>query len=93
MFCDILYYTGRHGKAGLRALRKNSFVIKTSAEDREYIEITFNQVSKKNQGDQTSIKKNTIHNERHIIAAQPDEPAHCPVNSFKLHRELAPRFE
>ena len=56
--------------------------MKTSADDGEYIEITFNQTTKKNQGDEMLVKTNTMYNKQ-IIATQPEDPAHCPINSFK----------
>ena len=47
VFFDIVYYTGRRGKEGLCELTKNSFEIKTAANGNQYIEITFNEKTKK----------------------------------------------
>ena len=42
VFWDIMYYTGRRGKEGLRKLSKSSFAVKMSPTGAEFIEITFN---------------------------------------------------
>ena len=42
VFFDICYYTGRHGKEGLKALTKHSFELKEPADWREFIEIEIN---------------------------------------------------
>ena len=67
VFWDIMYYTGHRGKEGLRKLSKNSFAIKKSPTGSEFIEITFNEKTKKNQGDSLSISANTLHNHHHVI--------------------------
>ena len=46
VFFDIMYHTGRRGKEGLRNLTKNSFKLKKAQNGREFIEITFNEVTK-----------------------------------------------
>ena len=83
---DILYYTGRRGKEGLRHLTKSSFKIKTASDGVEYIQMTFNEKTKKNQGDATSAAVNALHNDRNIISAQDTEL--CPVKSFKQYKAL-----
>ena len=47
VFFDIVYYTSHHGKEGLRKLRQNSFDIKIGSDGLEYVEITFNEKTKK----------------------------------------------
>lgn len=86
VFFDILYLTGRRGKEGLRKLSKDSFQLKISPESNEYTEMTFNEVTKKNQGHETSTSANLHHNDHTIISAQPDS-VKCPVNSFKHYIE------
>ena len=49
VFFDITYHTGRHAKEGLCSLTKYSFDLK-KANGKEYIQINFNEVTKKNQG-------------------------------------------
>ena len=49
VFFDIMYYTGRRGKEGLRNLTKTSFAVKSGPDIKDYIEITFNEKSKKSQ--------------------------------------------
>ena len=84
VFFDIVYYTGRRGKEGLRALSKTSFDIKIGSDGLEYIELNFNEKTKRNQGDQNSSSKDALYNDHHIISAQP-EIILCPVKSFKMY--------
>ena len=72
VFFDIMYYTGRRGKEGLRSLTKESFQLKTSANGHQYIEITFNEKTKKNQGDSMSAGLNALHNDHHITSEMRD---------------------
>ena len=78
----LLYYTGKHGKEGLRALHQDQFTIKTTPEGKECVEINFNPTSKTNQGDHLSSSSDLLHNNKHVIFAQPGS-VRCPVNSFK----------
>ena len=43
VFFDIMYYTGRRGKEGLRNLCKSSFKVDKTADGKEFIELTFNE--------------------------------------------------
>ena len=61
--------------------------MKTAANRNEFIEITFNEKTKKNQGDATSASTNSLHNDHHIISALPGCDL-CPVNSFKHYLSL-----
>lgn len=81
VFFDLIYHTGRRGKEGLRALMKDSFVLKETPNGGQYIELSFNPVRKKNQGDEASSSY-AFHNEKPIILEQEDN-FNCPVNSFK----------
>ena len=83
VFFDVMLHTGCHGKEGLRSLNKNSFEVKVTGDDLKYVEITFNECTKKNQGDGASSGVDALHNNHAIIAEQPGS-VHCPVNSF-LH--------
>ena len=82
-----MYYTGCRGKEGLRKLSKNSFKVKKSPNGEEFIEITFNEKTKKNQGDSMSAKANALHNDHHVITEIPGSPL-CPVQSFKMYLDL-----
>ena len=86
VFFDVVYYTGRRAKEGLRELNKSSFDIKIGADKKEYIQINFNEKTKKNQGNDTSTTANSLHNDRHIISAL--ESDLCPVKSFKKYISL-----
>ena len=68
VFFDIVYYTGCRGKEGLRSLDKKSFEIKTGTDGLDFIELTFNEKTKKNQGHENSSAQNTLHNDHHIIS-------------------------
>ena len=48
VFFDIVYCTGHRAKEGLRKLSKNFFDIKRGSDGLEYVEITFNENTKKN---------------------------------------------
>ena len=87
VFFDIMYYTGQRGKEGLRKLSKNSFQIKNGPNGEQYIEITFNEKTKKNQGDAMSAKSNMLHNDHHIITEIKNSPL-CPVSSFEMYLDL-----
>ena len=82
VFFDIMFFTSRCGKEGLRQLDKDSFEVRKSADGQEYIEITFNKVTKKNQGDNVSSGSENLHN-NHAIIAEQSGSVRCPVNSFK----------
>lgn len=86
VFFDLLYYTGRRGKEGLRALNKNSFAVKVTPEGKEYLVATTNEVTKKNQGDESSTAYAHLHNNPAIILEQEDS-YRCPVNSYKHYIE------
>ena len=86
VFFDIMFHTGRRAKEGLRQLDKNSFDLKVSGDGLRYIEINFNEVTKKNQGDGTSSGLEALHNNHAIIAEQPNS-VRCPVNSFIHYME------
>ena len=87
VFFDMIYYTGCRGKEGLRQLNKTSFVIKTGSDGLDYIELMFNEKTKKNQGDENSSAQAALHNDHHIISAQPNNIL-CPVTSFKKYIAL-----
>lgn len=79
IYFDLSYYMGRRAKQGLRALRKDSFNLGVTPEGREYLELKYNEATKKSQGDDYR----EIHGNA-ILMAQPDSPR-CPVASFKLY--------
>ena len=85
-FFDIIYYTGHRGKEGLRNLKKSSFEIKIGPDGNEYIEMTYNEKTKCNQGDATSSSGNSLYNDRNIISAQGGEL--CPVTTYKKYISL-----
>ena len=86
VFFDIMYFTGRRAKEGLRNLNKKSFDLKTSSDGVEYIEINFNETTKRNQGDSTSSATEKLHN-NHAKIKEQEGDIHCPVNSFKHYTE------
>ena len=82
VFFELMYYTGHHGKEGLRALKKQDFELKISADGKEYIELVINWKTKTNQGDANSSAKDILHNNHEIVDSQPGSDR-CPVNTFK----------
>ena len=87
VFFDILYYTGCRGKEGLRALDKKLFDVRKGPDGKEYFVITFNEKTKKNQGDAGSTSVKSLHNNPHHVSSQPDNIL-CPVDSFKTYAAL-----
>ena len=74
-------------KEGLRELKKSGFKFKVNADGREYIELAYNQASKKEQGDEY----NEI-NDNPTILPQPNKVT-CPVKSFKLYLSKLTKIE
>ena len=87
VFFDIIYYTRCRGKEGLTQLSKTSFHIKEGSDGSEFVESTFNQKSKKNQGGNNSTSKRVLHNDHHIIPVMPGNKL-CPVELFKYYLAL-----
>ena len=79
IYFDIAFFMGKHGQEGLRQLKKDSFELKITDTGREYLELKYNESTKKSPGDDY----NEI-NEQAILLSQPQNPK-CPVNSFKLY--------
>ena len=79
VYFDIAFFLGKRGQEDLRQLKKNSFALKINAHGREYLELTYNESTKKSQGD-----NNNEMNEQPILLSQPGK-AKCPVNSYKLY--------
>ena len=97
VFFDLLYHTGRRGKEGLRYLKRSSFEVKKNPAGRRYIEITFNEATKKNQGGDASAKNDSFHNNHAIINEQPGDDL-CPVSSMvhyieNTHEEVDSLFQ
>ena len=86
VFFDIVY-TGRRANEGLRELNKGSFDVKVGSDGLEYIEINFNEKSKKNQGSDNSTAKRALHNDHHIISELSGNIL-CPVKLFKSYVAL-----
>ena len=86
IFFDIVYYTGRRGKEGLRNLTKDSFELKVASDGVEYLQMMYNEKTKKNQGDFMLAAATSLHNGRNIISAQPGNL--CPIKSFELYKSL-----
>ena len=79
VYFDIAFFTGNWGVKGLCELRKDSFVLKDNAENREYLELTYNQATKKSRGDD-----NYEMNDHQIILSQPNA-SQCPIRSYKMY--------
>ena len=47
VFLDMVFYTGRRGREGLRKLTKKSFEVKVNEDGRKYIVMTHNESEKK----------------------------------------------
>ena len=53
----------------------------------EFLEITFNEKTRKNQGDSMSASANALHNDHHVITEIKNSSL-CPVASFKMYMDL-----
>ena len=51
VYFNIAFYLGKRGTGGLRELNKGSFAIHQTADGKEYLELTYNEATKKSQGD------------------------------------------
>ena len=74
-----MFFLGKRGAEGLRQMTKTSFQIKLNAHGREYIELTYNESTKKSDG-----TNNNPFNDHHIILSQPLSRQY-PVRSFKFY--------
>ena len=78
-----MLHTGRRCKEGLRALSKIlsqvkiSFQVKTSTDGKEFIEITFNEVTKEFQGDQNWSGLDALSNIHAIMNEQKEDVPRC----------------
>ena len=59
---------------------KSSFEIKTNSDGREYMQLNYNESTKKSDG--TNLNEM---NEHQIILSQPNSPQTCPIHSFKFY--------
>ena len=82
---DIMYYMGRRGQEGMHKFTKTSFAISKTVEGHKYIYQTFNDVTKKNQGDNTSVSKFHKVDMEHVMFALPGDTKRCPVTSFEYY--------
>ncbi len=64
---------------------KTSFAISKTAEGHKYIYQTFNDVTKKNQGDNTSVSKSCKVDMEHVMFALPRDTKRCPITSFEYY--------
>jgi integrase len=85
VFFDIMYYTGRRGREGLRELEQTHFSVLVNAKGEEYVQIKINEKTKRDQGD--SMSNNSIYDVKGILLQQAGLPT-CPVKSFKLYQSL-----
>ncbi len=80
VFFDVAYHMARRGREGLRDLTRDSFVIKTDPQGKEYAEMTHDEPTKKNQGDEDHDNGKDDDN---VMYA--DGTPRCPVKSLKLY--------
>ena len=79
VFFEICLHFVRRGKEGLRELRKDSFMVKTDDQGCRYVTITYNEKTKKDQGDSL---RSTLKEQR--MYEIPNDPLD-PVKSFELY--------
>ena len=79
VYFDIAFFLGKRGQEGLRQLKQDSFALKINKDDEEYLELTYNESTKKSPGDD-----NNEMTEQPILLSQPGNPR-CPVASFKSY--------
>ena len=79
IFFDISFFLGKRGLEGFCNLKKDSFQLKVTSEGKEYYELTYNEATKKSQGDD-----NNEMNDQPILLSQ-EGKRRCPVGSLKLY--------
>jgi integrase len=79
VFVDIVTHFGRRGREGLRWLKKNSFLLLTDENGKEYYEPAYKELTKNDNG----LMKDDIEYSG-IMYSQPGDPR-CPVASFKTY--------
>ena len=79
-------------KPGIERMNTQVLVHKVFFNIVYYIEITFNEKTKKNQGGDNSSSKRALHDDHHIISQMPENPL-CPVKSFKTYLSLLNHHE
>ncbi len=89
---DIMYYMGKRGQEGIHKFTINSFAVGKTSKGHQYIYQTFNQVTKKNQGDNTSVSSSRKVDMDHVMFELPGDEKRCPLKSFqfyisKLHQD------
>ena len=57
---DLVYYLGRRGQEGIHIWKKEHFGLGKTAEGRKYIYMKINDVTKKSQGDESSISRERV---------------------------------
>ena len=75
VYLDIMFFLGKRGVEGLREMKKSIFVSKLNPQGREYLELTYNESTKKSDG-----TDNNPYNDHHIILSQPV----CQMSSTQL---------
>ena len=78
VYLEVSLHFCRRGREGLRELWKDSFVVKTDENGREYVTLGYNELEKNHQG----LEKNDIGEEPRMYGQAGDL---CPVSSFKLY--------
>ena len=78
IYFDIAFFLGKRGQEGLRQLQKDSFNLKVNKDGKEYLELKYNESTKKSPGDD-----NYEMNEQPILLSQ--DSNRCPVKSFKMY--------
>ena len=87
VYFDIAFFLGKRAKEGLRELKIDSFTLKTNAQGRDYLELNYNESTKKSPGDDFNEM-----NEQPILLSQPND-RRCPVNSFQLYKSKLTEIE
>ena len=74
----ILHFLGKRGVEGFREMKKIVFRSRKIKKGREYLELTYNESTKKSQGDDSNEM-----NDKQIILSQ--NSGKCPAPSYKLY--------
>lgn len=80
VYMEISLHFCRRGREGLRELRKDSFIVKSDENGREYVTLGYNEIEKNHQG----VNKHDIRDEPRMYSFDGDA---CPVASFKDYIE------
>lgn len=89
VYFDTTLYLGKRAKENLRKYTKSTLQLKTNDEGIEYAELSYNEATKKSQGEDYNEQTGSG-----IMLADPANIRKCPINSCKMYlSKLDPKLD